>query len=304
MSDLNYRHEFEPNRKGLCKMIIGSRNAHICHLPEDAPVHTRQVEADKAAAPQSDQPKIGGTIGLDGDTRRCCNHPGCCNDWPCKLHPQSDQPAQGERKQIEILRRWLFTVGVDEQSKRAEQLMALLKREGIVAAPASRPIAPAQPERSAIDEANSILYPNRTPSSGADAIHAAKKFFQSIPTYSNTAREIDRLAALLESFRAETLERAAQAVDAGETKWKEGDCREEDCGCVTEWIKKEIRALSPDPNWLARQIAEAELEEAKQWHAILRKEVPHVEGDTFECCALISALESTKSNLAPTSKKE
>ena len=53
--------------------------------------------------------------------------------------PQSDQPAQGERKQIEILRRWLFTVGVDEQSKRAEQLMALLKREGIVAAPASQP---------------------------------------------------------------------------------------------------------------------------------------------------------------------
>lgn len=54
MSDLNYMHHFNPNRKGLCKVIVCSGS---CHLPEDAPVHTRQVEADKAATPQSDQPE-------------------------------------------------------------------------------------------------------------------------------------------------------------------------------------------------------------------------------------------------------
>lgn len=32
-------------------------------------------------------------VALDGDTRRCCNHPDCANDWPCPIH--SDCPRCG-----------------------------------------------------------------------------------------------------------------------------------------------------------------------------------------------------------------
>lgn len=33
-----YKHEFDPNKKGLCKTRVGGS---ICHLPEDALVHAR-----------------------------------------------------------------------------------------------------------------------------------------------------------------------------------------------------------------------------------------------------------------------
>ena len=42
MSDPNYAHEFNPNKHGLCKYIIGGRkHPRICHLPEDAEIHVR-----------------------------------------------------------------------------------------------------------------------------------------------------------------------------------------------------------------------------------------------------------------------
>jgi len=38
MSDPNYAHEYDPNRQGKCKRIVGNE---ICHLGADADVHTR-----------------------------------------------------------------------------------------------------------------------------------------------------------------------------------------------------------------------------------------------------------------------
>ena len=36
----------------------------------------------------------GGTIGLDGDTKRVCNHPDCGNDWPCEVHKDMNKGAR------------------------------------------------------------------------------------------------------------------------------------------------------------------------------------------------------------------
>ncbi len=36
-------------------------------------------------------PQVGGTIGLDGDTRKCCNV--CSGDWPCREHPEPPAKA-------------------------------------------------------------------------------------------------------------------------------------------------------------------------------------------------------------------
>lgn len=32
----------------------------------------------------------------------------------------------------------------------------------------------------------------------------------------------------------------AAAVDMGVEMWQQGDCREVHCGCVSEWVKKEL----------------------------------------------------------------
>ena len=244
-----------------------------------------------------------------------------CMDSVAPAASQSDQPAQGERKQIEILRRWLFTVGIDEQSKRAEQLMALLKREGIVAAPSTQPVAPAcmgYPEcdgdlpgephepkcpayRYDVDgplreqwEKTKAEAATVAPSSGADARELAEKilfsltgrFSQHDPSGKGSP-EVRMIVPLLESFRAEMLEQAAQFLDGQSEKvarlTAEGQ-KGLGTGTYEQNLADDLRRLSPSPNWLARQIAEAELEEAKQWHAILRKEVPHVEGDTNCIC--------------------
>ena len=94
---------------------------------------------------------------------------------------------------------------------------------------------------------------------------------------------------------------------------RSGDSREEDCGCATEWIKKEIRALSPDPNWLARQIAENETAILGEWRSYYHEHDSvngYSEGhggnvETCEWCAFLKErIESTKAKLAPTSKKE
>lgn len=37
-------HEFDPNRRGLCKVHVSGR---MCHLPVDAPVHTRFEDKQK-----------------------------------------------------------------------------------------------------------------------------------------------------------------------------------------------------------------------------------------------------------------
>jgi hypothetical protein len=44
MSDPRYMHEFWPNKKGLCKRIVGCQ---MCHEPEDAEVHQRFVRKQK-----------------------------------------------------------------------------------------------------------------------------------------------------------------------------------------------------------------------------------------------------------------
>lgn len=45
MSDTRHAHHFDPNRNGLCKTIVGTE---MCHLPEDAPVHTRQLKVERS----------------------------------------------------------------------------------------------------------------------------------------------------------------------------------------------------------------------------------------------------------------
>jgi hypothetical protein len=49
--DATYMHEFDPNRRGVCKTIVGGRkNAHSCFLPEGHEVHIR-FEANKPEPP-------------------------------------------------------------------------------------------------------------------------------------------------------------------------------------------------------------------------------------------------------------
>lgn len=45
MSDPNYMHEFDPSRKGLCKVLAGGRH---CGLAEDAIVHKRFADIRRA----------------------------------------------------------------------------------------------------------------------------------------------------------------------------------------------------------------------------------------------------------------
>ena len=134
-----------------------------------------------------------------------------------------------------------------------------------------RPIQSDQPERSAIDEANSILYPNRTPSSGADAREWAANWLNEYHEYDV---DIKPLATLLESFRAETLARMLELLNSHRLlSGKPGD----ECSCgkwnanypdrdrdVWQAWLQHIRALSPDPTWLARQIVEAKIQEWTQ----------------------------------------
>ena len=72
-------------------------------------------------------------------------------------------------------------------------------------------------------------------------------------------KHVASLAALLESFRAATLEQAAQLVsDTPRTPALTG---------AMDSLTDKIRNLGSDPNWLARQIASAKKEEANWWHA-------------------------------------
>lgn len=83
--------------------------------------------------------------------------------------------------------------------------------------------------------------------------------------------DIDAVAALLESFRAETLEQAIHiceyAARGTVEKMSRGDKSEtwkiiaQNSVEQYESIVKRIRDLRADPNWLARQIAEAQIAE-------------------------------------------
>lgn len=68
MPDVNYSHEFDPSRKGICKQIVGGkkRGYEICGLPEDAPVHKRWEEKQRKLALE----KIEEWRGLTPEERR------------------------------------------------------------------------------------------------------------------------------------------------------------------------------------------------------------------------------------------
>lgn len=44
------------------------------------------IEKLRAGVAATVETPLGGTIGLDGDTRRCCNEPDCDNNYPCATH--------------------------------------------------------------------------------------------------------------------------------------------------------------------------------------------------------------------------
>jgi len=50
MSDPNYAHEFEPNKRGVCKRIVGGGH---CGLPEDHKVHKRFSFAEPKPHPDT-----------------------------------------------------------------------------------------------------------------------------------------------------------------------------------------------------------------------------------------------------------
>lgn len=48
MCDPRYSHEFYPNKKGLCKVIVGNE---MCHKPHDAIEHVRWKERRPVTKP-------------------------------------------------------------------------------------------------------------------------------------------------------------------------------------------------------------------------------------------------------------
>ena len=155
-------------------------------------------------------------------------------------------------------------------------------------------------------------------SSGADARELIEQLSELIyheteETFGGTKRcnfwlEKEPAAALLESFRAETLARAMELT----VKWRKpldfgGDpkaewqyrtlVREMMYTCADELEE----ALGSDPNWLARQIAKASLDGAD---FVLRSDSHAISRYRNGLKSQLAALESTNSKLAPTSKKE
>jgi hypothetical protein len=100
------------------------------------------------------------------------------------------------------------------------------------------------------------------------------------------------LEPLLAGWEAAILKMAADSVDHAERKYEtESLCKDRECGCLTEWIKREILALSA-PDALARHDAAVRLEEAKWWEHLVGND-PHAHsGDDRPCmyCERIAAL--------------
>ena len=263
----------------------------------------RFADSQRAAAPQSDQPL--GTCRYESEPHpkyelknaRQLSH--ACVDWKA-----GDRPAQGASA-LNILTRLVeaYTGPKGSVPDGIRWGLWFEAKKFLEAAPASQPVAPP---------------------SGADARELAADWWEQIvaddeccighPEGAEFVDEkiIPKLAALLESFRAETEERAANRMldmvvsslkgypnhggDIGvmaEVERIEKDARaetleqaaqvcdklirnEEGYGDDTHglfarlaWTAPRIRALSPDPNWLARQIIERELETIYSVQSIL-----------------------------------
>lgn len=72
MTDPNYAHEFNPNRQGLCKEIIGGRKLGYSHCgdPKEALVHVRWAAQNEA---QPGNALVCGALLNAGDRRALAN---------------------------------------------------------------------------------------------------------------------------------------------------------------------------------------------------------------------------------------
>lgn len=182
--------------------------------------------------------------------------------------PQSDQPAQGASERFEKWWIWGAENGehdtLDNFDIHQGAIISLLMKKAFLAgaAPASQPVAPrsvcvAHGKLVCAECLKRGMWTFR-PSSGADARALAEKIIAIMLDSSSALQPKHRgagIAALLESFRAETLEQATCVRVfgyAGSPIYSE----RESAG-LSKPFKRAIRALSPDPNWLARQIVEA-----------------------------------------------
>lgn len=204
--------------------------------------------------------------------------------------PQSGQPAQGPDllKQIWALHRYrnlmakkvrAATVWIHE-----DDLRKILADHGIKATghspmdevqgsyklefpAASQPVASGHNSTTLVrcphcNMAHEFILP-AAPSPGANAEEVARKF--ATKWYSNESEDSlrkrltdglsEEIAAILESFRAETLEKATRVRVFG-YKGSPIDGEKESVGLPGPF-KQAIRSLGSDPNWLDRQIAEA-----------------------------------------------
>ena len=270
-------------------------------------LHTKQTYVDimklcdrVPAAPQSDPltKEAEASVRLDGDTH-------CVDDTP-----PSDQPEQG--RPLDELNE---LIAIADRDGTLDIRPGLKRIAAKLAAPASQPSAPAQKPH--LDGITPEFQPS--PAS-VDAREWAERI---MVRWLEGNITLESLAALLESFRAATLEQAAQLVSdtprtpaltgamdsltdkirnlGSDHNWlarqldevrantlahmlellnghrllsgKPGD----ECSCgkwnanypdrdrdVWQAWLQHIRALSPDPNWLARQIAEARIEGHKE----------------------------------------
>ena len=154
--------------------------------------------------------------------------------------PQSDQPCELHRK---LNCQWMTCQ----------------------AAPASQPSAPAQKPH--LDGITPEFQPSPASVDAREWAERVDALYREYGQYVN----VSRLATLLESFRAETLARMLELLNSHRLlSGKPGD----ECSCgkwnanytnrdrdVWQAWLQHIRALSPDHNWLARQIAEAQIAE-------------------------------------------
>jgi hypothetical protein len=86
-------HEGECQRGGNCFKHGEYVGAQCPHWPECVPSVTELLRGAPLMLPG----EVAGTVALDGDTRRCCNHPECGNDWPCAFHPDPVPETEYDR---------------------------------------------------------------------------------------------------------------------------------------------------------------------------------------------------------------
>lgn len=221
-------------------------------------------------------------------------------------------------------RKWVSSRSGHPSQRHAATICADELEAVIGAAPASQPVVPGEPAKSSVHgsvEKGSVGDINRSPkpdeapfapSSGADARELAEKFQKRL-TKEATARPdgvwwagplfVSELAALLESFRAAAVEEARIFLQdpANRKKWGKGEAHPIAAYGHYYSAGEYLRELQPDPNWLARQIAKASLDGAD---FVLRSDSHAISRYRNGLKSQLAALESAKSNPAPTSKKE